>query len=67
MKNMTWRRIALILSVVTAGIIAFGAGYAMGAVDTARRIITIAVEVLEIKDVSAVELLTQYLKLKGGG
>ena len=66
MKNITWRRIAIILGVLLAAGIAFGAGYSMGAIDTAKRIITIGVEVLEIRDVNAMDLFTQYLKLKGG-
>ena len=66
MKNNNWRRTAIILGVLLAVGIAFGAGYAMGAFDTAKKIITIGVEVLEIRDVSAAELFHQYLKLKGG-
>lgn len=65
MKNITWKRVAIILGILLAAGIAFGAGYAMGAFDTAKKIITLAVEVLEIRDVSAAELIHQYLKITG--
>jgi len=66
MKNITWRRIAIILGVLLAVGIAYGFGYASGAFDTAKKIITLGVEVLEIRDTNAAELMHQYLKLKGG-
>ncbi|KKL46917.1 hypothetical protein LCGC14_2340730, partial [marine sediment metagenome] len=58
--------IAIILGVLLAVGIAYGFGYASGAFDTAKKIITIGIEVLDIKNVSAIDLFEQYHKLKGG-
>ncbi len=70
MKNITWRRIALILSLVVAGGISFGAGYAIGAMDTARFMIDQVVRVMGYEnifiDISRMELMEYYIKLKGG-
>ena len=66
MKNTNWRRAAMIMALVIAGIAAFGVGYISGAGDAAQKLITIAVEVLEIEKIGAAELFHQYLKLKGG-
>ena len=67
---MKWRRIAMILSVVIAGGIAFGAGYAIGAMDTAKFLISRTLDFLAYKgfplDISKVELIEYYFKLKGG-
>lgn len=54
------------LGLVVACLIAFGVGYISGALDTAKRIMYMAVEVLGIEEVGAAELFQQYLKLKGG-
>lgn len=64
---MTWRRAAMGLGISLVGVIAFGIGYLIGAMDTAKRIITIAVEVLGLEGIGAAQLFEQYLKLKGGG
>jgi len=71
MKNMTWRRIALTLSVVLAGIIAFGVGYAVGAINTTDFLINKIVQVMGYEnisiDISRAELIEYFFKLKGGG
>jgi len=70
MKNITWRRVALILSVVIAGIICFGVGYMIGAMDSAKWIFKQGLKILEMKgmhiDITRTELLEYYIKLKGG-
>ena len=70
MKNITWRRTARILSIILAGVICFGVGYAMGAMDTAKWIFNQGLKILEMKgmniDITRTELLEYYIKLKGG-
>ena len=70
MKNITWRRTAIILSIILAGVICFGVGYAMGATDTAKWIFNQGLKILEMKgmhiDITRTELLEYYIKLKGG-
>ena len=70
MKNVTWRRVAMILSVVVIGLIAFGAGVTIGASEAADFMINQVVKVMGFEDISIdisrVELIEYYLKLKGG-
>lgn len=66
MKNITWRRVALILSVVIVGIVAFGVGYSIGALSVADFLIEKAVNMGIVDDISKVELMEYYIKLKGG-
>lgn len=66
MKNITWRKIALI-STITLGVgTAFGVGYALGSLATAEFIVDRALELDLIQNVSRMELIEYYLKLKGG-
>jgi len=70
MKNITWRRVAMILSLVIAGLVCFGIGYAIGAMNTTDFLIDKVVQVMGYEniniDISRVELIQYYLKLKGG-
>ncbi len=66
MKNKNWRRIAMILSLVVAGMGCYGIGYLFGSMDTAKYIIKVGAEVLNIEKIGAAELFQQYMKLKGG-
>ena len=70
MKNINYRRVAVILSVVIIGVIAFGAGYATGAVETTEFLIDQVVKIMGYEgisiDISRWELIEYYLKLKGG-
>ena len=70
MKNITWRRVAMILSVVIVGMLCFGVGYATGAMNTTEFLIEKVVQVMGYEniniDISRVELIQYYLKLKGG-
>ena len=56
----------MILSVVVAGIVAFGVGYALGASDVANWVIDKAISVGIINDINKAELWEYYLKMKGG-
>jgi len=70
MKNITWRKIALIISVILVGAVAFGIGYGLGAVDSAKFMIDKAVKIMQYEginiDITRAELLQYYIKLKGG-
>jgi len=70
MKNITWRRVAMILAVVVAGLVCFGVGYATGAMNTTEFLIEKVVQVMGYEnisiDISRAELIQYYLKLKGG-
>ena len=67
---MTWRRAAMIMSVVLVGAIAFGAGYAIGAMETAEFLINQVVKIMGYEniyiDISKADLMHYYLRLKGG-
>ena len=70
MKNMTWRRIAIILLLVVAGLFAFGIGYATGATTIAEFMINKIVQIMGYEnitiDITMPELRQYYLRLKGG-
>lgn len=68
MKNKNWRRIAIILSLVVAGIICYGVGYAMGALDTAKFIVSAAEGFMEYQEIviGKADLMEYFIKLKGG-
>ena len=70
MKNMTWRRVALVLGLIVACSLCFGAGVAIGAQRTAEFLIEKVVQVMGYEginiDISRGELLEYYIKLKGG-
>ncbi len=65
MQNKNYRRIAIIVSTVLLGVIMFGAGYAMGATDTANFIFNRMLEYFEdlgvLKDLSMADLMKYYL------
>ena len=70
MKNMTWRRVAIILSIVVVAGMTFGVGYAMGAMETAEFLINQVVKIMGYEniyiDISKADLMHYYLRLKGG-
>ncbi len=70
MKNVTWRRTAIILGVIIIAAISFGVGCAMGAIETAEFLIDEVVRVMKYKeiniDITRVELFEYFIKLKGG-
>ncbi len=66
MKNANWRKAAIIMGLIIAGMVAFGAGYIIGEIDATKRLITIGVEVLGIEDIGIADLYHQYRRLKGG-
>lgn len=70
MKNITWRRVAMVLGLIIIGIIAFGAGYSTGTLDTADFMIEKVVQIMGYEnitiDITMPELRQYYLRLKGG-
>jgi len=70
MKNANWRRVALVLGLIVACSLFFGAGVAIGAQRTAEFLIEKVVQVMGYEginiDISRAELLEYYIKLKGG-
>ncbi len=70
MKNNNWRRIALILMIIVGMIIAFEIGVGVGAIETAKWMINQIVKFLEYKgidlDISKIDMLEYYQKVKGG-
>ena len=68
MKNKNWRRIAIILSLVVAGILCYGVGYAMGALDTAKFVVSSAEAFMEYQEIviGKADLMEFFIKLKGG-
>ena len=70
MKNITWRRVAMILGIVIVGGIAFGAGYSAGALKASEFMIDQVVRIMGYEnitiDISRTELLQYFVKLKGG-
>ena len=70
MKNITWRRVAMILGLVVIGFIAFGTGYITGTTQTAEFMIDQVVRVMGYEnitiDINRIELLQYYRRLKGG-
>ena len=69
MKNINWKRIAIILAITftVVVVIAFGIGYAFGGMDTAKWLINKAVDMGVINGIGKAELMEYFLKLKGGG
>ena len=70
MKNVTWRRIAMVLGVIVACSLFFGVGMAIGAQRTAEFLIEKVVQIMGYEginiDISRAELIEYYIKLKGG-
>ena len=70
MRNITWRRVAMILGIIVIAGMAYGVGYSMGALSAAEFMIDQVVKVMGFEnisiDISRVELIEYYLKLKGG-
>jgi len=68
MQNKNWRRIALILSIMMAGTIIFGAGYAIGVYDTSKFVVNIAYKFAQYQNITLgkAELMEYFIKLKGG-
>ena len=70
MKNVTWRRVAMILGLIIIGMMAFGAGYSSGALSAADFMIEKVVQIMGYEnitiDITMPELRQYYLRLKGG-
>ncbi len=70
MKNVTWRRVAMILGLIIIGMMAFGAGYSAGALSAADFMIGTIVTIMGYEnitiDITMPELRQYYLRLKGG-
>ena len=70
MKNITWRRVAMILGIIVIAGMAYGVGYSMGVLSAAEFMIDQVVKVMGYEnitiDINKIELMTYYLKLKGG-
>ena len=70
MKNITWRRVAMILGLVVIGFITFGVGYITGTTQAAEFMIDQVVRVIGYEnitiDINRIELLQYYRRLKGG-
>lgn len=70
MKNSFYKRLSLTLTIIVACSLVFGLGWAIGASTTASFLIDKAVQLMTYEgisiDISRVELMEYYIKLKGG-